>query len=88
VSSYPIILHRPTQTLDHSLEGARSPGLVTGFGVKSRVIDVSNPLWGNLPLSGGLIRWQSDQDDYAYFSGRVVMSGDDGVDPSTRVPIC
>jgi hypothetical protein len=34
---------------------------------------------------GGLIRCQSDHDDYACSCGRVAMSGGDGTDSSTRV---
>jgi hypothetical protein len=37
---------------------------------------------------GELIRCQSDHVDYACFHGGVAMSGGNGMDPNTRVPIC
>jgi hypothetical protein len=36
---------------------------------------------------GGLIRCQSDRDDYAGSCGRVAMSGDDGMDSRTQEPV-
>jgi hypothetical protein len=43
-------------------------------------------LWRILPLSGELIRCQSDHGDYACYYGEVVMSGGDGTYSTTRVP--
>jgi hypothetical protein len=43
--------------------------------------------WRTLPLSGELIRCQSNDDVYEYSRGGVAISGGDGADISSRVPI-
>jgi hypothetical protein len=44
-------------------------------------------LWRTPPLSGELIRCQSNHDIYACSHGGVAMSGGDGIDINSRVPI-
>jgi hypothetical protein len=43
--------------------------------------------WGTRLCQCELIRCQSDHDDYACSPGEVAMSGDDGTNLSTRVPV-
>jgi hypothetical protein len=49
------------------------------------VLDGSDLSWENPSLSGELIRYQSDHNDYMCSHGVVSMLGDDGMGPSTRV---
>jgi hypothetical protein len=44
-------------------------------------------LWGTPPSSGELIWCQGNHDIYACSRGGVAMSGDDGMDTSSQVPI-
>jgi hypothetical protein len=88
--SYPVVLYRSAQTLDHSLGGGGC-----------EVPGTDNLLWcgrpGSLmsrtfcgeshPCQRDLIWCQGNHDDYVCSRGRAAMSGGDGMDFSTRVPI-
>jgi hypothetical protein len=67
---HPVALYSVVRASDRSPGwGARSPGLASYFGVDGSGPDGLNLSGGNPPLSRGrgLIRYQSDHDDYAYF---------------------
>jgi hypothetical protein len=70
--------------LDHLFGGCKTPGKGYLLGVLTiRVLGGPNLLWRTLPVSGELIRCQSDHEDYACSHGGVAMSSGNGTDTST-----
>jgi hypothetical protein len=52
-----------------------------------RVSGEPDLLWRTSFLSGEFIRCQSDHSDYVYSRDGVALSGGDGTDSSTQVPV-
>jgi hypothetical protein len=44
-------------------------------------------MWGTHPYRGEVLQCQSNHDDYVCSHGEVIVSGGDGMGPSSRVPI-
>jgi hypothetical protein len=89
VSSDPIVLYGLVQTLDRFPRGARSPTTcdLLWYGKPGPLVGRTS--YGDICLcQEGLTQCQRDHDDYACSYGRGVVSGDDRIEPSTRMPIC